>query len=335
MDKIVNWAILGSGHIAHAFAGSFPRRDNMKLLAIGGRRAGAAQKFAKVHNISRTYGSVPEMLADSDIDVVYIATPTGAHYENIKDCLNAGKHVLCEKTITVNLEQFEECRALAKRKHLILAEALTSVYLPMMAFLKKKIDSGGYGKLHFITVTCGSLKEYDPTNRFFNKDSGGGALFDTGCYAFGVTNYFMHGELTTIESKGTLAPTGVDLKSATILHNENDEYATVMLGFRSKTEKLAIIACEDAQIEIDGFVRPFSATVKFPHERGEQGRVEIYEFPKTGGFELEAEAITADILADNTDCTLWPADLVAKNLQIMDACRQQWGFLYDFEKDAG
>lgn len=327
MKKEVNWGVLGPGKIAHHFAETFPESSNCKLMAVGAMNQQMADDYAKKFKIERSYGTYEELVADKDIDVIYISVPTGVHVKYIKDCLHAGKHVLCEKTITMNAKQLKECNEIAKKNHLILAEGLTSVYEPVMKTMKDKIESGIYGKLHFVTVTCGSCKEYDKNNRFFSPALGGGALFDIGCYAIGFANYFMTSKPTLVKSEGLICDTGVDLKSAYVLRNEQDELATVLIALRSKTEKIGIIACEDAFIRIEGFIRACKATVTYL-----DGRTETYEFPQRQ-IDAEVEALTQDILAGNETCSICPIDYTISILEVMDEARKQWGYQFDFEKE--
>lgn len=327
MTNKVKWGVLGPGFIAHAFATEFPQQDNCELYAVGAINQDLADAYAEKFDVPHAYGSYEELIADEDVDIIYIATPTSVHHKYIKACLEASKHVLCEKTITMNAKQLEECMVIAKQKGVILAEGLTSVFEPVMYAMKEKIQSGIYGKLHFVTVTCGSSKEYNENNRYFSPKLGGGAIFDIGCYAIGFANYFMSSKPTVIKSEGILAGTGVDLKSAYVLKNKEDELATVMISLRSKTEKIGIIACEDAFIRIEGFIRGSKATVTYL-----DGRTEVYEFP-VRQLDAEVEALTSDILAGKTDCTLCPIDYTLSILKVMDEAREHWGYQFDFEKE--
>ena len=320
--KTVNWVIMGAGTIAGAFANAFPKNDpSMKLLGIASRSLDKAKAAGEKYGLEKAY-TYETMASDPEVDAVYIATTTNAHYNCIKLCLEAKKHVLCEKTITVNARQLKECMALAKENGVILAEGLTSIYLPVMKFLQDKIDTGVYGKMRFVTVTCGSNKEYDPKNRFYNPESGGGALFDIGCYAFGLATYFMSSRPEVVKSEGMLCETGVDTTSATILRNKDDQFATVMMAFDAKTDKVGIIALEKAYIEIRSFIRPQGCKVTWMVE---DGRTETYEFARSGGFDLEAKSISQDILAGKKDSTVCPIDFTLGILEIMDAVRPQWG----------
>lgn len=324
--RTIRWGIVGPGAIAEHFAQNFPVEDDCELIAVAGRTREHSESYAQRHGIPRIYESDADLAADPDIDVVYVATPTSAHVTNIKTCLAAGKHVLCEKTITMTLAQLDECAEMARRNHVILCEGLTSVFEPVMPFMKRKIASGEYGKVHFITVTCGSDKPYDATNRFFSPELGGGAIFDIGCYAIGFASYFMTSYPDIVHSEGYICDTGVDMKSAYVLRNADDELATVAISLRSKTEKIGIIACERAFIRIEQFIRAHRATVSFP-----DGRTESYDFP-VRQLEAEALAMNADIRLGREDSSLCPIELSRSVLFVMDKARRQWGYRFGFEE---
>ena len=195
-----------------------------------------------------------------------------------------------------------------------------------MKVVKKKIENGDYGKLQFVTVTCGSDKPYDANNRYFSPKLGGGAIFDIGCYAIGFANYFMTSYPDVVKSEGFICDTGVDLKSAYVLRNKENELATVLIGLRGKTEKIGIISCENAFIRIEQFIRGHKATVTFM-----DGRTEIYDFPVTH-LDAEVIALNADIRAGNTECSACPISLSRSVLDVMDKAREQWGYKFEFEK---
>ncbi len=327
MEKI-KWGVIGPGYIAHEFARLFPESPESEIYAVYGLTEEDAVSYQKEFGLAKAYWNLDDFLNDEKVTVVYIATPCRSHPDLIKACLKAGKHVLCEKTIAMTAGQLGECAEIAREKKLILAEELTSVYEPVMRFMKEKVSSGIYGKLHFITVTFGSCKPYDIRNRFFNPENGGGALFDIGCYAIGFANYFMSSYPSLVRSEGILCDLGVDLKSAYVLRNKEDELATVMIALRSKTEKIGVIACEDAWIKMEHFHRGSIAEVEYF-----DGRKEKYEFP-VRYQDAAVEAMNMDILSGRTESSVCPVDLSLSVLKVMDEARKQWGYAFDFEEPA-
>jgi predicted dehydrogenase len=319
----LKWAILGPGAIALDFAKAIIE-TNDSLYAVGARSLEKAKSFASQFHIEKVYGNYEEMLNDPEIDVVYIATPHSNHYEYIMKSLNKNKHVLCEKAITVNSKQLREIAAIAEQKNLVVAEAMTIYHMPIFKKLRHIIDSGQIGKLKMIQVSFGSCKEYDVTNRFFNKELAGGALLDIGTYALSFTRYFLSSQpyevLTTVKK----FETGVDEQSGILLKNSKDEMAVISLTMRAKMPKRGIIAGELGFITVDNFPRAAEATINYL-----DGKVEVIEAGETGkALVYEVEDMNHCILNKNKMDTL---GLSMDVMDIMDEVRSRWGIKYPFE----
>ena len=133
-------AIMGAGSIAIKMANTINGMPDVEAYAIGARDLERAQAFAQQYNFTKAYGSYEEMLKDEEIDLVYIATPHSHHYKCVKMCLEAGKHVLCEKSFTVNAAQAREILAMAEEKKLLLTEAIWTRYMPSRKMINDIID---------------------------------------------------------------------------------------------------------------------------------------------------------------------------------------------------
>lgn len=250
----LQWGIVGLGGIAHSFAENF-NQTTSTLTACASRTLEKAETFAKQYNLPKAYGSYEELLADKDISIIYIAVPNRQHHQHIMQALEAGKHVLCEKAITMNLDELQSAIELAEKKKLVLAEAMTIFNMPLYHELHALMDSGRLGQLKMIQAPFGSYKEPDPTNRFFNPDLAGGALLDIGTYAVSFARWFMTEQPAVIASTMVPFSTGVDEQSVTILQNEKNELATVSLTFQAKMPKKGIVAFENGYITIDEYPR--------------------------------------------------------------------------------
>ncbi len=319
----VKWAILGPGTIALDFAKAIIEA-NGSLYAVGARSLEKAKAFANQFHVEKVYGNYEEMLKDPEIDVVYIATPHSNHYEYIIKSLNNNKHVFCEKAITVNSKQLREIATIAEQKNLVVAEAMTIYHMPLFKKLRQIITSGQIGKLKMIQVSFGSCKEYDVTNRFFNKDLAGGALLDIGTYALSFARYFLSSQpyemLTTVKK----IETGVDEQSGILLKNSKDEMAVISLTMRAKMPKRGIIAGESGFITVDNFPRADEATINYL-----DGKVEVVKAGETAkALVYEVEDINHCILQKNKIDTL---DLSMDVMDIMDEVRSRWGIKYPFE----
>ncbi|MDT2599546.1 Gfo/Idh/MocA family oxidoreductase [Enterococcus hulanensis] len=258
----LQWGIVGLGGIAHDFAENFDQTTS-KLTACASRTLGKAEKFAQQYDLPKAYGSYEELLADEDISIIYIAVPNRQHHQHIMAALAAGKHVLCEKAITMNVTELQEAVELAEQKHLILAEAMTIFNMPLYHELHALMDSGRLGKLKMIQAPFGSFKDPDPTNRFFNPELAGGALLDIGTYAVSFARWFLTEQPEVIASTMIPFSTGVDEQSVTILQNEKNELATVSLTFQAKMPKKGIIAFENGYLTIDNYPRADKAELFF------------------------------------------------------------------------
>ncbi|SOB71974.1 Oxidoreductase family, NAD-binding Rossmann fold [Anaerobutyricum hallii] len=227
--KKLNWGMLGTGWIAHEM-GEALQRVNGEIYACCARSIESAEKYAKEFGVKHVYGSVDEMLADENIDIVYIATPHNSHYEFLMKALQSGKHVFCEKAITVNDTQLEEAVKLAAEKKLVICDGMTLYHMPIFKKLKEIVDSGKLGPVKMIQVNFGSCKEYDVTNRFFSKELAGGALLDIGVYATSFVRFFMKSKPDTILTTANYFETGVDETSGIILRNPDGHTETIEAG---------------------------------------------------------------------------------------------------------
>lgn len=268
MTEQINWGILGLGNIANDFASVF-QSDQAKLTAVGSRTREKANGFAQKHGIKKAYGTYEELLADDEIDIVYLATPNSYHAENMKQILMAGKHVLCEKAITMNKKELDEVLTLAAEKELIVAEAMTIYHMPLYQELKQRISSGEFGPLKLATAYFGSLKEADPKNRFFNPDLGGGALLDIGVYALSFVQYFLDSNPDAFNSLVKLYETGVDEMSTISYSTKAGTLGNVVLSFRGKLPKQGVVVCENAHITVTDYPHANEALITYPDGKTE------------------------------------------------------------------
>lgn len=258
--KKYQWGIVGLGSIANEFAENFDQSSS-ELVAVASRTLEKAQDFAARHSIKKAYGDYHDMLQDAEVDIVYIAVPNRQHIDYILPALEAGKHVLCEKAITMNKAELQQAIQLAEQKQLILAEAMTIFNMPLYHQLRSMIDSGKLGALKMIQAPFGSYKEPDPTNRFFNPDLAGGALLDIGTYAVSFARFFLSSQPEVIASRMIPFKTGVDEQSVTILQNKENELATINLTFQAKMPKVGIVAFENGYLSINDYPRADQAEI--------------------------------------------------------------------------
>lgn len=321
--KIWNWGILGQGAIAKQMAEAL-MKEHGSIYAVAGRNMDKVTAFAGDYAVDHCY-DIEGLLADEQVDIIYIATPHTYHYDYIMRALQHGKHVLCEKAITVNHRQLQEAMTLAAEKQLILMEAMTIFHMPVFHKAKELVEQGAIGKLKMIQVNFGSCKEYDITNRFFSPELAGGALLDIGTYALSLVRWFLHEQPDTVLTNMIPFETGVDEMSGIILRNSLDEMATVTLTMRAKLPKVGIIAGEEGYLEIREYPRANSFEIRYTKD----GWTETLDAgTRSDALVYEVRDMEAAINAPTDNHTL---QLSSDVVSIMDEVRRQWGMRYPFE----
>lgn len=322
--KSYNWGILGTGWIAHEM-GEALKAVNGEIYAVCGTSLEKAEKYKQEFSVAMAYGSAQELLADEKVDIVYIATPHNSHYEWILAALKAGKHVFCEKSITVNSRQLEECAALAEEKGLVICDGTTLLHMPLYKKLKQMIEDGAIGEVKMVQVNFGSCKEYDVKNRFFSKELAGGALLDIGVYATSFARYFMKSRPDVVLTTANYFETGVDETSGILLKNPDGEMAVMALTMRAKQPKRGVVAGEKGFIEINNYPRACKAAITYT----EDGRTEVVEAGRTeDALQYEVQDMQEYVSSQGGKENL---RIVRDVMQTLTAVRNQWGMVYPFE----
>lgn len=260
MRDDLNWAVLGTGIIANEMAQALGKM-NKKLYAVGNRTHQKALDFAKKYDVQKVYDNIDDMFVDENVDIIYITSPHNTHYKFMKKALENGKHILVEKSITLNSRELDDMIALANKNNLILAEAMTIWHMPIYKKLWKIVQSEELGKVQMITMNFGSFKEYNMENRFFNMNLAGGAMLDIGVYALSIVRSFMSEKPDEILSQWKASLTGSDEQATVLLKNRQQQMATVALTMHSKQPKRAMISCEKGYIEIMEYPRADKAII--------------------------------------------------------------------------
>lgn len=323
MERL-NWGILGTGQIAHEM-GAALKAVNGEIYAVCGTSMEKAETFRQEFDATKAYGSVQEMLADEQIDIVYIATPHNSHDLWMMEALKAGKHVFCEKSITVNSRQLEACIAIAQKKGLVICDGTTLLHMPLYQKLKQKIEDGAIGEIKMVQVNFGSCKEYNVHNRFFSKELAGGALLDIGVYAVSFARYFMKSCPDTVLTTANYFETGVDETSGILLKNPDGEMAVIALSMRAKQPKRGVIAGEKGFIEIDNYPRAQRAVITYTSD----GHTEVIEAGRTEDALLYEVQDMQDYVRNHSGQE--NLDLVRDVMKTLTAVRGQWGLVYPFE----
>lgn len=319
------WATLGTGVIANELAQALEKRGE-KLHAVANRTYEKGLEFAAKYGIDKVYEEIDQVFEDPEVDIIYISTPHNTHINYLRKALAAGKHVLCEKSITLNSQELEEAMALAQEHQVILAEAMTIFHMPIYRELKVLLDSGKLGKVQMIQMNFGSYKDYDMSNRFFNRYLAGGALLDIGVYALSFVRWFMDSCPTQLFSQVQLAPSGVDERVGILLSNDQGQMATVALTLHAKQPKRGMIACDKGYIELYEYPRGQEAVITYT----EDGRQEVLQAGETGSaLSYEVADMEAAVAGQENHMYLdYSRDVMA----LMTQLRQEWGLTYPEEE---
>ena len=282
----MKWAVLGTGVIANEMAQALEKMGE-HLYAVGNRTYTKAVAFAEKYQVEKVYDDFHEMFTDPKTDIIYITTPHNTHIQFVREALKNKKHVLCEKSITLNSAELEEANQLAKENGVIFAEAMTIYHMPLYKKLWQLIETGktgdpdipALGKVQMIQLNFGSYKEYNMNNRFFNRNLAGGALLDIGVYALSLARSFMAEQPTQVASQVKYAESGVDEQAGILLMNGQGQMATVALSLHSKQPKRAVISCEYGYIEIMEYPRADRAII-VEAESGKKHEIEAGQYKR-------------------------------------------------------
>ncbi len=325
MNDNLNWAVIGTGVMANEMAQAFQKMGR-NLYAVGNRTYEKAVAFAEKYNIKIVYKQIDEVFEDSNVDIIYIATPHNTHYQFMKKALENGKHLLIEKSITLNSRELDEMIALANRQNLILAEAMTIWHMPLYKKLWNIVKNGELGKVQLITMNFGSFKEYDMKNRFFNINLAGGAMLDIGVYALSIVRSFMDKKPEEIVSQWKPSPAGSDEQATILLKNSSGQMATVALSLHSKQPKRAVISCEKGYIEIMEYPRAEQAII-VDAKTGDTRKI-------TDGHTSDAvyyEICDMEYAVLNNDTSALCLEYSKDVMDIMTKLRKDWNMQYPNE----
>ncbi len=321
-----SWGILGPGGIAQAFAKDLTFLEGHTIGAVGSRSLTNAQSFA--NNFGGTaYGSYEELVADSGIDAIYVATPHPAHHDNVILALNAGKPVLCEKPFAVNAKQAQAMVDAAAKNRVALMEAMWARFLPHYAKVREIIASGVLGPILSIHADHGQRLADQGIARLVEPQLAGGALLDLGIYPISFAHMIL-GNPTSITSSAVMTDKGVDAQTSMIFKYDNGAQAILTTTMIEQTPCRAVVAGLDGWLEIDRtFYNPASMRVIL-----NDGTVTEYPSAYTGhGLREQAEAFKQIVQSGEVESKILTWKDTVDIMKSMDTVRGQIGLKYPFE----
>ena len=318
--------IIGTGWIADKAAITLNGLQQCEAYAVGSRSQLTADAFAQQWNISRAYGSYTELIADPDVDLIYVGTPHSHHYDVTKEALLAGKPCLVEKAFMANARQTKEIIDLAHEQKVFLAEAIWTRYQPVVQTVRELIGSGRIGQPRLLTATLG----YSMGNkeRIMRPDLCGGALLDLGVYALNFTRMFFPADIVSIDGTCVKSATDMDLTNAMTLVLKDGMLANLQSSAQCVGDNIGVIAGTEGNLIIDNINNPQTITVNGP----DRTYIETIRVPQQiTGYEYQFIACRQALIDGLLEPREMPHAETLYIMQLMDGLRQKWGVHYPMD----
>lgn len=323
----LRWGILGTGSIAHAQTSDL-LSHGFTVTAVGSRSQGTADGFAAQFDIPVAHSSYEALVADNDVDVIYVSTPHPMHARNALLVLDAGKHVLVEKPFALNSREAGAVVDRANRNGLIVLEAMWTRFLPHMVRLREIIASGEIGEVRTLIADHNQLLSDDPKGRLRDPELGGGALLDLGIYPVSFA-WDLFGEPSKVLASGTMTETGVDRQTAIILEYPNNQRAVLHTALDTPGPNRAAVIGTSGRIELKSvWYTPTSFTVFDDHG----APAERFVSDVTGrGMQYQAWELERLVADGPSETDVLPPEESVRVMQTLDEVRRQIGLTYPGE----
>jgi predicted dehydrogenase len=324
MTEKLRWGMMGPGGITLTIVHDFGL-VGISFDAVGSRSADRAKAYAETHSIPKAYGSYEELVADPDLDIIYIATTHNAHFENAKLALSAGKHVLLEKPFTLDASEAKQLVALAKEKDVFLMEAMWTRFLPNHVALFEKINEGIIGNPLYVIADHNQFLPKEKAPRLHDSALGGGSLIDVGIYPISFAHRIF-GVPEKIKASATLMPGNIDESVAAIFDYSDGRLAMIQSSIRVYGPIKAFVMGDKGRIELE---KPFFEHSSFTVYDMDDKVVFRYEGNIEGrGMQYQALEVERCIRAGLRQSPIMSLDETVEIMEVMDEIRQQTGIEY-------
>jgi len=341
----LRWGILGTGRIAGVFARGVVASQNGRLVAVGSRSLPPARAFAATHGIDtmHAHGSYEALLADPEVEAVYVATPHPQHLEWVIKAAAAGKHILCEKPMGVNHAEGQAMVQAARKHGVVLMEAFMYRCHPQTAKIVELIRSGALGTVGLAQATFSFKTDYNPASRLWANDAAGGGIMDVGCYAVSMARLVAGAaagqsflDPVAVTGAGVLHPeSGVDAYAAATLTFSNNVIAQVSSGVGLNQENVVRIYGSAGWLLVPSpwvINREGGNSKLILHKEGAPGPEEIV-IDAAPLYSLEADTFAAAVRAGLRDVPQMSTEDTLGNLATLDRWRAAIGLVYELEKN--
>ena len=319
MTAEIRWGIVGPGRIAENVVADFAVVEGARPVAVASRSPERAQAFADRHGIERAHGSYADIVADPDVDVLYVATPHPHHHALAVAALRAGKALLVEKSFTATTAGAQEVVDLARETGTFVMEAMWTRFQPAVVALRELIADGAIGEVRSVQADLGIAREYDPVDRLFDLSLGGGALLDLGVYVVSFAQMLL-GTPERLVAAGSLFPSGADAEASLVLDYGDGRTATLMTSLRNALPGQARVFGTTGWIDVPPrFHHPSTIVL---HREGAEP--ETFTRPPLGaGYAHELIEVNEGLRAGRTESAVMPlADTLAVQTLLGQAAEQ-------------
>lgn len=318
--------ILGAGRIAAVLAETMNKMPEVECYGVASRDLQKAKTFAKEHGFQHAFGSYEGMLADENVELIYIATPHSHHYGHIKMCLEAGKHVLCEKSFTVNEKQAAEVFRIAREKNLLLTEAIWTRYMPSRKIINDLLDQKVIGDVQKMTANLNyPLLDKE---RIVKPELAGGALLDVGIYPLNFAYMHFGDHVKKIISVAQMTDAGVDEENAMILQYEDGRMAILNSGIHGKSDNEGVFYGSTGCMVVENINNPENVKI-YDTDKNLIREIKVPE--QISGYEYEIKETISCIIEGKLECPSMPHEETLKMMRVMDGLRADWGMRYPEE----
>ena len=320
--------IIGAGWIAEKAAITLKNLEGASCYAIASRSLEKAQAFAEKWQVSCAYGSYSELIADENVDLVYVATPHSHHYDVTKEALENGKPCLVEKAFMANHRQAADIVRISRERKVFLAEAIWTRYQPAVQIIRQLISNGQIGTPRLITATLGYSMGNKP--RIMRPDLCGGALLDLGVYAINFVRMFCDSPIEKMESQCVKSDTGMDLTNAISFTFANGMLANVQSSACCVGDNIGVIAGTEGNIIIDNINNPQRIRIN----KRDRVFVKDINVPKQiTGYEYQFIACKQALEEGLIEPPQMPLEETLYIMKMMDELRFKWGVRYPMDEE--
>lgn len=322
--------ILGCGHIARKLAADLPFVEGATLQAVGASSKASADAFVQLYPAEHVHYSYDALVKDSSVDVVYIATPHALHAANAILCLQHGKHVLCEKSFTLNTKQAEAIFEIASSNHLFVMEALWTKFLPHYIETKKLIETNTIGTIQHINASFGFVVDKPIDQRLWNPSLGGGSLLDIGVYNVFMVQSLM-GMPDAINAHACISATGVDASCAAQFDYKNGASAHLYSSFTNYAPiEIQILGSNGRMHLTSRFYAPSSTIVLYPGTDETATTIPVHQ--ELGwGYQHQLRHIKECIEKSLIESPIMSWQDTINQMKTLDAIRKKAGIVYDVD----